>query len=542
MNHRLICRVFIGSLLASALAPGGVLPAAERAAPAPAGARYWGASEEAAAGAGAAFLPMPAAGASSAPVIRGQSPGGYYDPADPVPVPGAIPVPSRPVPAPATVYPPPANPSFTQTAPPLPAAPAPQPFQPQPFQPTGPGFAPPGGAVLPGMGGAPLNGLGPTEDGGPLIPPGGFVQPFGDDGIGDLDVVVQETQTGRFSVGVGVNSDAGVLGNIVLDEQNFSATRFPRYFGETFTGNAFRGDGQHFRAELVPGNEVQRYTVSFSEPYLFDTPVSFGLNGFYFTRFYEDWREQRMGGSTSLGYQVRPDLSISGTLRAEQVRLTDPRQPAPPEVLDVLGETNLYTAKVSLVNDTRDSAFLPTQGHMIELAYEQGFGEFDFPRGSVDVRQYFLITERPDRSGRHVLSLRGRVGIEGSNAPVYERYFIGGFSTLRGFNFRGASPVAPAPFAPVTVGGNFMVLTSAEYLLPITADDSLRMVFFVDAGTVEEKVELHADTFRVAPGFGLRISVPGMGPAPIALDFAFPVNKADTDDTRVFSFFVGLLR
>ena len=47
---------------------------------------------------------------------------------------------------------------------------------------------------------------------------------------------------------------------------------------------------------------------------------------------------------------------------------------------------------------------------------------------------------------------------------------------------------------------------------------------------------------RVSPGLGLRISVPAMGPAPIALDFAFPVLKADGDNTQVFSFNVGFLR
>jgi outer membrane protein insertion porin family len=33
-----------------------------------------------------------------------------------------------------------------------------------------------------------------------------------------------------------------------------------------------------------------------------------------------------------------------------------------------------------------------------------------------------------------------------------------------------------------------------------------------------------------------------MGPAPIALDFAFPIAKSDTDNTQVFSFSVGLQR
>ena len=65
---------------------------------------------------------------------------------------------------------------------------------------------------------------------------------------------------------------------------------------------------------------------------------------------------------------------------------------------------------------------------------------------------------------------------------------------------------------------------------------------FGDYGTVEQNIEIEAENFRVAPGFGLRIFVPAMGPAPIALDFAFPIAKADTDSTQVFSFFVGFGR
>ena len=75
---------------------------------------------------------------------------------------------------------------------------------------------------------------------------------------------------------------------------------------------------------------------------------------------------------------------------------------------------------------------------------------------------------------------------------------------------------------------------------PLTADDMIHGVAFCDFGTVEEKVEI--EDFRVAPGFGLRITVPAMGPAPIALDFAFPIASADFDDEQVFSFNIGLQR
>ena len=91
-------------------------------------------------------------------------------------------------------------------------------------------------------------------------------------------------------------------------------------------------------------------------------------------------------------------------------------------------------------------------------------------------------------------------------------------------------------------GGEFMWINSLEYLFPITADDMLKGVVFCDYGTVEEKVEINAEDFRVALGAGLRISVPAMGPAPIALDFAVPIAREDTDRIQNFSFFVGFGR
>ena len=68
----------------------------------------------------------------------------------------------------------------------------------------------------------------------------------------------------------------------------------------------------------------------------------------------------------------------------------------------------------------------------------------------------------------------------------------------------------------------------------------LHGVVFCDFGTVERNVTIK--DFRVAPGAGLRITVPAMGPAPIALDFAWPVSHAVDDDTQVFSFSLGFSR
>ena len=394
-----------------------------------------------------------------------------------------------------------------------------------------------GGPPIPVPNNAP--GTLPQPGGGVVFPDGGITPPQLDPRA-DIIIPVEVTQTGRFNFGVGINSDAGVVGNIVLDETNFDIHRYPRTWGELLDGRAFRGAGQHFRFEAVPGSELQRYLVSFTEPYVFDSLFSFSVSGFYFDRRYEDWDEQRVGGNIGFGYQFqsRPDLSVSFTLRGENVNIRNARIPVAPSVGAMLGDNEIWGAGVQLTHDTRDNSFLPTEGHLWQAGFEQVFGEYDFPRVSTDFRQYFLLHQRPDRSGRHVVALRGRMGITGNQTPAFEQYFAGGFSTLRGFDFRGASPVEITS----RVGGEFMLLTSVEYLFPITADDALRGVVFVDAGTVEESVKIVGDDFRVAPGAGLRINVPGMGPAPIALDFAWAINQEATDDTQVFSFFMGFFR
>lgn len=352
-----------------------------------------------------------------------------------------------------------------------------------------------------------------------------------------VDVYVSETQTGRFMFGAGINSDAGVTGQIVLDERNFDITRLPTGWRDFVEGTAFRGAGQGFRIEAMPGTEVQRYLVSFTEPYLFDTQISFNLSGFLYDRRFYDWDEQRLGGRLAFGYRLTPDLSVSAALRAENIDVTDPRILIP-QLAEVQGNNDLYSGRITLTHDTRDIPFAPTVGCLLELGFEQAFGSFSFPRADLDMRRYFLVRERPDGSGRHTLGFMFRLGFSGSDTPIFENYFAGGYSTLRGFEFRGASPEVNT----VRVGGTFMFLGAVEYLFPLTADDMLKGALFCDFGTVEEDVRLSADTYRVAPGFGLRINVPALGPAPLAFDFAFPVAKADTDDTRVFTFFLGVGR
>ncbi|WP_372721204.1 outer membrane protein assembly factor [Novipirellula sp.] len=392
-------------------------------------------------------------------------------------------------------------------------------------------------------------------------PDSGTLLPYGADPYGgapssvpmptvrEADLIINgfPARTGRIMLGGAVNSDAGVTGQITVDERNFDIMRWPRSFQDLFSGTAFRGAGQTFRIEAAPGSDFDRYTINFADPNLFGyKPVSMSVSGFLVDRRFNDWDEERLGGRLSFGYRITPDLSVSLGISGQSVDITNPRVRgiAPLEAVlhDNVGRNELYSGTLSLKHDTRDSPIQSSQGHYFEFSFEEAFGDFDYARIETEYRKYWLLAQRADGSGKQTLSYSNQLGFSGDNTPLFENFFAGGYATMRGFDFRGASPVVTSPSGNVEVGGRFKFLNTVEYMFPITADDAFKGVAFVDFGTVESDIELNSESFRVAPGAGLRVAIPMLGPAPLAFDFAYPVSKAPTDDTKVFSFYMSLIR
>jgi outer membrane protein assembly complex protein YaeT len=366
----------------------------------------------------------------------------------------------------------------------------------------------------------------------------------------DILIQVKETHTGSLMFGVGVNSDAGLTGSIVLNERNFDILRPPTSLEDFLSGKAWRGAGQEFRIEAVPGTQLQRYTVSFREPYLFDSLFSFGVSGYYYQRQYNEYFEERLGARFTLGRQLAPHWSASAGIRVERVGVLNipdnlaaeytalgiPYNTlfgAPPEITNDEGEHFIIGFRAGVTYDTRDSYLRATSGWLVDLAFEEVTGDYTFPVFSAEVNKYWTIYQRADNSGRHVLAARSALSITTSEAPVFERFYAGGFRSMRGFEFRGVGPDVNG----FKVGGDFMWLNSLEYQVPILANDQLYGVAFLDSGTVEARPDLN--NYRVSAGVGLRVVVPMLGPVPIALDFGFPIVKASTDNTQVFSFWVG---
>ena len=352
-------------------------------------------------------------------------------------------------------------------------------------------------------------------------------------------IKAQEGRTGNMTMSVGISSDSGLVGRFSIEEKNFDWRKFPTN-PFTFAGwrNAFRGAGQRFLIEAMPGQYYQRYMVSFQEPLLGSTRFSLGLNGFYYSRFYDEWRETRTGGGVSLGRAWTDCFSTALSFNGANIRVYNPQMPVL-DLYNVLGHNAQYAFGLSGTYDTRNNSFFPTEGGVLTVSAEQVIGTHQFVRGGYELRRYYGFGHRKDGSGAWVLGLRSAANIsEEGKTPIYERYYAGGFSTIRGFEYRGVTP----RWYGYGVGGNFEFYNSAEVCFPISADDNFRGVFFVDTGTVEQSLSKWESNYRVAPGFGLRLTIPMMGPVPIAFDFAFPINKNKGDVTTMFSFNMGFQR
>jgi outer membrane protein insertion porin family len=357
--------------------------------------------------------------------------------------------------------------------------------------------------------------------------------PFPGRAYADLVTSVEEAPTGRFMLGVGASSWQGLTGNLTIYERNFDIFNVPRSWNDVVSGNAFRGAGQEFRMELMPGTLINRFQLSLREPYLFDLPIGASVAGYVFNRVYPDWSESRVGTRFSLGRQFGTQTYTDVAFRVEGVNLYGFTVPTPADYLAASGHTFLTTIRPSIRFDNRNAPFMPNKGQYLELSFEQGWGTFTYPKFEAEGRTYFTTGSRPDGSGKRILTLRGHFGVTGLDTPVYERFFAGNFGSLRGFQYRG---VGPHVFDK-NIGGVLEALGSVEYQWPWLASDTLHQVVFCDFGTVENSYTF--SNFRASVGTGLRIVVPAFGPLPLCFDLAFPVAKAAGDKLQYFNFTIG---
>jgi len=431
----------------------------------------------------------------------------------------------------------------------------------------------------------------------------------------DVRIAVDDTaRTGQVKFAVGASSDLGLRGSFTLTKRNFDWQDWPEHFADVVAGRAFTGAGETFQLELSPGSSLSTYRLAYTQPWLFDKPIEFGWDLFYsrFSRF--DYDVNRAGIDLTLGRRFlfptkKGDdlvLGVSGTTRIESIDLSSVNDRSAPTAFLAQGRNSLLAERFGVRLSRLDNAASPTDGWATELTPEIGFaGDVRLAKAQIDARRYFTLWKTEDERP-NTLTFGAQAGLArplGSSVkadpnmfdtkfvPTYERFFVGGLSTIRGFAFGGAGPHGKGdPFLTEPgetpdqsasrlhrtvksvlendgdpLGGDVMLVGNVEYGFPIYRD-VVRGVLFCDAGVVRDstssshgldraKVEalkqklgragndLQFDDgggffsdVRVAVGFGFRIKIPGLGPTPIALDFGFPVKKRNGDDTQVLSF------
>ena len=366
------------------------------------------------------------------------------------------------------------------------------------------------------------------------------VQSTFDSSTKDIVVKVKETRTGQVGFQVGVNSNAGLNGTFSLNQRNFDLSRYPGrdggdFFDDLLGGKAFRGGGQEFRIQATPGTQFQRYEMTWRDPYFRDTRFGLTESFYYADRAYNEYNENRFGLRSTVDYRFddSPIWRASGSARVEGVGVNNVPNFASDAIARDAGKHFQVGLRAGLTRDTRDSYLMPTSGSNFDIGFEQILGDKSFPIGSAEITKFWTVHQARDGGWKGVLAARSQLSVTTTNAPVYERFFAGGFRSLRGFQFRGVGPFENT----LNTGGSFAFLNTIEYQIPLVANEKLRFVTFVDHGTVDRNISL--DNYRVSVGVGLRLQVAAFGPLPIALDFGFPVVKGRDDQTQIFSFYVG---
>lgn len=364
-------------------------------------------------------------------------------------------------------------------------------------------------------------------------------------GYRDVLVEIKETNTGSFNFGAALSSDSGVTGIVSLNQKNFDITDTPDSLSELLAGRAFRGAGQVFNISLSPGTELQTYSISLTDPSLFDTDYTGSIGGSFRQREYDEYDEDRLTGRISFGRRFGERWGGNIFTRFENVDISGIEPFSPVDLFAVEGDSVITGLGVNLVRSTVDSRFRPTEGSRIELGAERiGIlgGDFDFTKLNAEYQVYFPIHE--DFLGRKtVMSLKSSAQYipEGQDdAPIFERYYLGG-SSFRGFRFRTISPKGiqndTGLLGEEPVGGAWSFFLGTEIEQPVFKD-FISVVGFIDSGTVTEDIGF--DDYRVSAGVGMRFRIPALGPAPLAFDFGFPIIKHTGDRERVFSFTIDL--
>jgi len=333
----------------------------------------------------------------------------------------------------------------------------------------------------------------------------------------DLVVDVKEAKTGYFSFGGGYSSIDEFMGFVEIRQRNFDYRNF----------STFTGAGQDLSVMLSMGTLTKRYQLSFTNPWIFDKPVSFGFDGYRKGHDQDDnvgyaYKEDVKGGLLRLGREFNDYWKGGVAYRLENVKISDVVDGATTELLDEVGSNNLSSGEAQLSYDSRDSVNSPSKGIYASNTLQLFGGPFC---GDKDFVKYLgRISLYTPAINKSVIELRLRGGIasefsDTNKIPIYERFFAGGASTVRGYRERKVGPIDRVTEDPL--GGDKMLIGNIEYTYPLA--DFLKAATFFDIGKVwgSDSANIIENGFMSSIGLGLRVNTP-IGP--VSVDYGWPLD------------------
>ncbi|MFA5090716.1 MAG: outer membrane protein assembly factor BamA [Candidatus Omnitrophota bacterium] len=350
----------------------------------------------------------------------------------------------------------------------------------------------------------------------------------------DLVVEVKESKTGAFSFGGGYSSVDKLVGFVEIEQKNFDWRNFPY----------FTGGGQNLKLRAAIGSVSDSYSLSFTEPWMFDYPVTFGFDAYKNTHKRESdigygYDEDITGGDLRLGRELSEYIRADLTYRYDNIKIDNITDNASNELKKEEGTNVISSAELVLTYDSRDNVFDPTRGDVLtnNFTYAGGIfsGDKDFYKYSARASHYIGLFNGS------VLEAKLRVGLadtygDSDDVPIYERFFAGGAYTIRGYEERKVGPIDKDSKDPL--GGKSMLIGNLEYTYPIFS--FLKLAAFYDVGNVWDKIKDIGSSkdyndvndtggFKSGIGLGVRVRTP-IGP--IMLDYGYPLDKAPGEDRK----------
>ena len=323
-----------------------------------------------------------------------------------------------------------------------------------------------------------------------------------------LTIEVKERSTGNFQIGGGYSSADGFFASGGITESNFLG----------------KGWVLNFSAEI--GDTDNRFKLSFTEPWLFDIPLAAGFDVYRWEREYDTYDKESIGGGFRVGYPILPDTRFTFRYNYDVSEVSNVDEEASRQIQELTGEYVTSSIAGILRYDTRNHAFLPDRGqdHRLTVEYAGVGGDIKFLKYIGELGVYFPLFKGLvlflHTEGGYVTQQGGEL------LPDYERFYLGGINSLRGFEHR---EVAAEDEEGLDIGGDKYVQGNVEVIIPLLKEANINGVLFYDTGNVygeDEDVDL--GNLRQTAGYGVRWFSP-IGP--IRLERGHILDPEDDEDS-----------